>query len=48
MEYEVRLPDGQAIRAVGLHGDQPVEPSPGEPVALSVRNPAACMVFPAA
>jgi ABC-type Fe3+/spermidine/putrescine transport system ATPase subunit len=48
MEYEVRLPDGQAIRAVGLHGDQPVEPSRGESVAIAVRNPAACMVFPAA
>ncbi|MCA3588867.1 MAG: ABC transporter ATP-binding protein [Methylocystis sp.] len=48
MEYEVQLPDGQAIRAVGLHGDQPVEPSPSESVTLAVRNPAACMVFPAA
>ncbi len=46
MEYEVQLSDGRAIRAVGLHGDQPVEPSPGDVVVLSVRNPAACMVFP--
>jgi ABC-type Fe3+/spermidine/putrescine transport system ATPase subunit len=48
MEYEVRLPEGQGIRVVGLHGDRASEPSPGDSVALSVRNPAACMVFPAA
>ncbi len=48
LEYQVRMADGQAVRAVGLHGEQADEPSAGERVALSVRNPAACMVFPAA
>ncbi len=48
LEYQVRMPDGQAVRAVGLHGERSDEPSAGEQVALSVRNPAACMVFPAA
>lgn len=48
MEYEVQLGDGQSIRAIGLHGDLAVEPKPGDDIALVVRNPAACMVFPAA
>ncbi len=48
LEYQVRMADGQAVRAVGLHGERADEPGEGERVTLSVRNPAACMVFPAA
>jgi ABC-type Fe3+/spermidine/putrescine transport system ATPase subunit len=45
MEYEVVLHDGQVVKAVGLHGEQVKEPEPGESVTLTIRNPAACMVF---
>jgi ABC-type Fe3+/spermidine/putrescine transport system ATPase subunit len=48
LEYEVRLPDGGRVRAVGLHGERAEEPATGDTVALTIRNPAACMLFPAA
>ncbi len=47
MEYEVAFPDGRSLRAVALHGDRSAEPAPGDRVAVSVRDPAACMVFSA-
>jgi hypothetical protein len=47
MEYEVGLHDGRIVKAIGLHGEQAREPEPGESVVLTIRNPAACMVFAA-
>jgi ABC-type Fe3+/spermidine/putrescine transport system ATPase subunit len=47
MEYEVGFPDGRTVKAVALHGDPAGQPAPGEAVAVTVRDPARCMVFAA-
>jgi ABC-type Fe3+/spermidine/putrescine transport system ATPase subunit len=47
MEYEVVFPDGRVVRTLALHEARTSEPEPGETVAVSVRDPAACMVFAA-
>ncbi len=47
MEYEVGFTDGRSIRTVALHGDRETEPAPGDAVAVSVRDPAICMIFAA-
>jgi ABC-type Fe3+/spermidine/putrescine transport system ATPase subunit len=47
MEYEVALPDGSSLRAAALRGELPEEPGLGEEVSLTVRDPSACMAFPA-
>ena len=47
MEYEVGFADGRVVRTLALHGDRAAEPTPGDRVAVSVREPTACMVFAA-
>jgi putative spermidine/putrescine transport system ATP-binding protein/spermidine/putrescine transport system ATP-binding protein len=47
MEYEIGFGDGGTVKAVALHGDLAAEPAPGDAVAVTVRDPARCMVFPA-
>jgi ABC-type Fe3+/spermidine/putrescine transport system ATPase subunit len=47
MEYEVGFADGLAVRAVTLHEAGGRGPQPGESVTVTVRDPAACMVFAA-
>lgn len=47
VEYEVDLPDGQVVKAVGLHGEHLTVPEAGDRVTLTIRKPAACMVFAA-
>lgn len=46
VEYEIGLPDGQVVKAIGLHGEHVRAPEAGESVSLTIRKPAACMVFP--
>jgi hypothetical protein len=45
VEYEIGLPDGQVVKAIGLHGEHSRAPETGESVSLTIRKPAACMVF---
>ncbi|MFZ4532836.1 MAG: ABC transporter ATP-binding protein [Alsobacter sp.] len=45
VEYEIGLPDGQVVKAIGLHGEHSSAPETGESVSLTIRKPAACMVF---
>lgn len=47
MEYEIAVPDSAPVRAVALRSDRAMEPGPGETVAVSIRDPAACMLFAA-
>jgi ABC-type Fe3+/spermidine/putrescine transport system ATPase subunit len=48
LEYEIIAEDGGIVRAVALHGDASTALVPGAKVSIRVRDPAACMVYPAA